>query len=491
MADADVIIVGFRCAGAPLAYALQRAGVKVIVVDKDGLFTDQPMSTHAIQPFGMKMLDKLGLGDVVRGLAPANRAFRFQVEESYLQIELDGTDLDSCSPRRSKLDPALQRAALAAGVDARDHHVVTALLRDGERVTGVRVKDGSREYELRAPLVVGADGRNSTIAKLVGAEAYLESTNNGGLYWTYFEQTPVFTSDPRYDSGACIHVEGQEARAVFQTDSGLLLMAGGGRREMVEGWRSDPTAALLAHLRRGRLTAPLVDGARMVSAPLGLLSLRFFMKRAVGPGWALIGDAGLHLDPTPGLGISDAFRDADALANAIVDGGERAMRIYWRRRDAGSIGLYHFASDMGSDDYNNPFTRMVFRRAQNSPAMRPRMHRMMTRELRPMDMIPATRVVGWLLAERRIRQLRAVVLLRPLHAPGPASHSPADGARSRPRARAAWSRRRHGAVTAAVSSAYCSRLSFNNHYAGVVIGRRTRTLYLGVVGGIAALRDAD
>ncbi len=399
MTDADVIIVGFRCAGAPLAHALHRAGVKVIVVDKDPLFTDQPMSSHAIQPFGMKVLDKLGLGDVVRGLAPPNRAFRFQVEDSYLQIELDGTDLDSRSPRRLKLDPALQQAALDLGVDARDRHVVTALLRDGDRVTGVRVRNGSREYELRAPLVVGADGRNSTIAKLVGAETYLESTSPGGIYWSYFEQTPVFTSDPRYGWGACIHVEGKEARAVFQTDSGLLLMAGGGHREIVKGWSGDPASALLAHLRRGRLTSPLVESARMVSRPVGILSLRFFMKRAVGPGWALVGDAGLHLDPTPGLGISDAFRDADALAAAVVDGSERAMRVYWRRRDADSIGLYHFATDMGSEDYNNPLTRMIFARAQRSPAMRERMHRMMVRELRPMEMVPLPTILGWLLAE--------------------------------------------------------------------------------------------
>jgi glycine/D-amino acid oxidase-like deaminating enzyme len=43
MADANVVVVGFRCAGAPLAYALQRAGVRVIVIDQDPFFTDQPI----------------------------------------------------------------------------------------------------------------------------------------------------------------------------------------------------------------------------------------------------------------------------------------------------------------------------------------------------------------------------------------------------------------------------------------------------------------
>jgi 2-polyprenyl-6-methoxyphenol hydroxylase-like FAD-dependent oxidoreductase len=234
---------------------------------------------------------------------------------------------------------------------------------------------------------------------MVGAPTYLESHTVNALYWSYFEQTPVFTNDPRYNWGACIHIEGQEARAVFQTDSGLLLMAGGGRRELVEGWRRDPAAALWAHLGRGRLTAPLLEGTHMVAKPMGVLSLRFFMKQAVGPGWALVGDAGLHMDPTPGLGITDAVRDAVALSAAIVDGSEKAMLLYWRRRDADSLGLYHFAGDMGSEDYNNPLTRMVFKRAQNSPAMMKRMYQMMDRQIRPQDMLPPVKALGWLLAE--------------------------------------------------------------------------------------------
>jgi flavin-dependent dehydrogenase len=399
MPDADVVIVGFRCAGAPLAYALHRAGAKVIVIDKDPFFSDQPISTHAIQPYGMKMFDRLGLGDVVRDLAPPGRAYRFQVDDSYMQIELDGTSLDARAPRRTKLDPALQRAALDAGVDARERTRVTGLVQDGDRVVGVRVQHDDRASELRAPLVVGADGRNSTIAKLVGAPVYLESRTGNALYWSYFEQTPVFTSDPRYNWGACIHIEGREARAVFQTDSGLLLMAGGGRREMVDAWRHDPASSLCAHLARGRLTAPLLDGSRMVAKPIGVLALHFFMKQAVGPGWALVGDAGLHLDPTPGLGITDAVRDAVGLADAIVAGGEQALLRYWRRRDVDSLGHYHFAAEMGSEHYNNALTRMMFRRVQNSPAMLRRMFRMMDRQILPQDMIPLSRILGWLVAE--------------------------------------------------------------------------------------------
>jgi flavin-dependent dehydrogenase len=397
--DADVIVVGFRCAGAPLALALHRAGLKVIALDGDSFFSDQPLSTHAIAPYGMQKFDELGLGDLIRSLAPRNNAFRFQADEHYLQVDFRGTELDSRSPRRSVLDPALQQAVLDQGVDAREQTRVIDLLREGERVVGVRIKTPEGESQLRAPLVVGADGSHSSVAKLVAAPAYLESESPNGMYWSYFQKTPIFDEDPAYDWGACIHMEGEEARAVFQTDSDLLLIAGGGRRKLMERWGRDPKGNLLAHLRRGKLTAPLLEGSEMVSRPVGFLSGHYFMKQAVGPGWALVGDAGLFLDPTPGMGIADAIRDALALADAIVDGSEQAMQLYWRQRDADTVGLYHYASDMGSEDYNNPLTRMAFKHSQNDPLIQARMLQMMAREIHPLDALPPGKLSRFLLAE--------------------------------------------------------------------------------------------
>jgi flavin-dependent dehydrogenase len=399
VADADCIVVGLRCAGAPLSVALDRAGVKVIALERDELYTDQPFSTHAIQPFGMRLLDRLGLGDAVRALAPRALALRMQVEDAHVRVDLSDDAHDARCPRRLKLDPVLQRAVVDAGIDVRPRTTVIGLVRDADRVVGARVRDAAGEHELRAPLVVGADGRNSTIARLVAAPAYVEDTSPHGAYWAYFEETALFSSDPRYDWGMCIHMQGDGARAVFQTDSGLLLMAGLAPRDAIEPWRRDPDAELLAYLRAGALTAPLLEGSRQATPAIGLAGLRFFVKQAVGPGWALVGDAGLHLDPTPGLGITDALRDASALAEAIVDGSEQAYARYWRRRDADSIGLYRMAADMGSGSYNSPFTRMIYRRIQASEAMHARLLTVLDRESRPQQMLPFRRLIGWLASE--------------------------------------------------------------------------------------------
>jgi hypothetical protein len=176
-------------------------------------------------------------------------------------------------------------------------------------------------------------------------------------------------------------------------------MAGLAHREAIAPWKHDPDRALVDYLRTGALTAPLVEGARQASQAIGLAGLRFFVRQAVGPGWALVGDAGLHLDPTPGLGITDALRDAIALADAVAAATDEALACYWHRRDADSIALYRMAADMGSGSYNSPFNRMVFRRSQRSPAMRARLLAVLDRECRPQEMLPLRRILGWLLSE--------------------------------------------------------------------------------------------
>jgi hypothetical protein len=71
----------------------------------------------------------------------------------------------------------------------------------------------------------------------------------------------------------------------------------------------------------------------------------------------------------------------------------------WRQRDVDSVGLYHFSDDMGSEDYNNPLTRMAFRRSQNDPVMRERLLDMMDRRIRPLDVFPPSKMLRFLVAE--------------------------------------------------------------------------------------------
>src|SRR4029077_4692835 len=72
------------------------------------------------------------------------------------------------------------------------------------------------------------------------------------------------------------------------------------------------------------------------------------MRRPVGAGWALVGDAGYFKDPLTAHGITDALRDADLLSRAIVAGGTCALAAYQQKRDSLSLPLLRLTDAIAS-----------------------------------------------------------------------------------------------------------------------------------------------
>jgi flavin-dependent dehydrogenase len=73
-----------------------------------------------------------------------------------------------------------------------------------------------------------------------------------------------------------------------------------------------------------------------------------FLRRAWGPGWALVGDAGYFKDPLTAHGMTDALRDAELLARAIVAGTDEALAGYQAVRDEVSMGLFEATDRIAS-----------------------------------------------------------------------------------------------------------------------------------------------
>jgi len=301
--------------------------------------------------------------------------------------------------RRLHLDRLLQEAAVKAGAVLRDQTKVVALLREGDRVVGVEAVHAGSTRRLRAAVVVGADGRHSTVAELAGAKEYLGYDTPRFGYWGYWPARSVWTQDPDlrgFDAYIGFAKDGT-ARFVFQTDAGLLLMGVLPVMSALPAWKGRYEEAYVEGLRSSPVTAPLVEGNEREGKLVGLLSARFFFREAAGPGFALVGDAGLHKDPTPGLGITDALRDARNLGRAILAGGDEALVRYWRRRDVDSIDLYCFAGDMGAPSYLNPLNQLFFEKARHSPAVMARLAAQADREISPYDVVPPGTVLGWVL----------------------------------------------------------------------------------------------
>ncbi|HWH33976.1 MAG TPA: NAD(P)/FAD-dependent oxidoreductase [Acidimicrobiales bacterium] len=347
--DHDVVIVGARCAGASLAVLLARAGLSVAVVDR-AIFPSDTLSTHVFQNEGVAVLDRLGVLETVRSSgAPWLAEIDLRIDGLRVRRPLPvraGDPGPWLCVRRPALDAALVAAATAAGADVRPGQAVTALVQEDGSVAGVETPAGV----LRAPLVVGADGRGSAVARLAGARAYNLVPNQRLVCWGYFESAAA--ADP---ATVLLHRWDREAVLGCPTDAGLFMAAILAPLERRQAYREDPDTAFATDVARCEELAAALAGARRVGPLTRMMRWTGYLRESAGPGWVLVGDAGHFKDPTPGQGISDALRQAERLAGEVVAGldGSRdldeAMAGWWRWRDGDAAEMAWFAGDLGRD----------------------------------------------------------------------------------------------------------------------------------------------
>jgi len=215
----DVVVVGGRCAGSPLATLLARAGLSVSLVEQ-AMFPRDTLSTHIFEAAALAFLKRLGVLSALRATgAPIvnhvdlrQEGFQARVPQPQQPGDVGG----AMSVRRLLLDPILAEAARTAGAEVWMGAKVTALLQDRGRVTGVRVARNGSEQTLEARLVVGADGRNSTVARLAGSRKYNLTANERFCYWSFFEG-----ADPGAEPAVIFHRWSGNFVIAMPADSGL------------------------------------------------------------------------------------------------------------------------------------------------------------------------------------------------------------------------------------------------------------------------------
>lgn len=311
VAASDVIVVGGRAAGAATAMLLARAGLVVTLVDRERPGADT-LSTHALMRGGVVQLHRWGLlPDVIAAGTPAVRATRFHYERSHVTLAIKpafGVDA-LYAPRRTVLDPLLVAAARAAGAQVQHRSDVVGLCWDGRRVVGVQVADERRRiHPLPARLVIGADGRRSTIARLVGAPTIHRARHTSSFVYGYFAHLPADGYEWAYRPGG--------TAGLIPTNDGLTCVFAGhlparigrGGQDVLHEVVAAASPDMGERLRAATLASPV----RTFTGQPGHL------RRPWGRGWALVGDAGAWKDPISAHGLTDALRDAELLAQSVV-----------------------------------------------------------------------------------------------------------------------------------------------------------------------------
>jgi len=309
----DAIVVGARCAGAPTAMLLARRGFEVLLVDR-AAFPSDTISTHILWPHGAEILRRWGLLDRLAATAvpPICRHMKFDVGP----FALCGTIPDANDgaggfcPRRTILDSLLVNAAAEAGADVRESFTVDELLMTDGTVVGIRGRAMGVPVEERARVVIGADGVNSIVARAVRAPEYDVRPVAACGYYSYFsgvaqDDLELFVRDHCAFGGAPTH-------------DGLHLVMVNWPATLFPAVRAD----IEGHVTRALEMAPdfsaRVGEGRREEKWHGTAGVPGFFRKPYGHGWVLVGDASYNRDPITAQGISDAFIDAERLAEALA-----------------------------------------------------------------------------------------------------------------------------------------------------------------------------
>jgi 2-polyprenyl-6-methoxyphenol hydroxylase-like FAD-dependent oxidoreductase len=386
----DVIIVGARCAGSPLAMMLARQGLRVCVLDRARFPSDTP-STHIIQACGVDVLARLGVLDAVLAAGAA------EIDEVVLvtdDVRIETVGDESISERRGicirrvTLDALLVDAAAEAGATVRTGSRVTGLLTDDGRVTGVQTDAGP----ITAQLVVGADGRLSTVASSVGAAEYHVTPPGRMPAWAYYEGVA------EQNGRALIGRVGDLAYLASPTDGGLYMAAVTLTFSEQAAFHADRDANFDAGIGRWPELADVVAGARRVGPIRVLTKWHGYFRQSAGPGWVLVGDAGHFKDFSPGQGIADALRQAERLAASIEHGIgqsdlDTALHQWWRWRDHDAYEMYWFATTMGAPGFASRLTRGLLKNVADDAAARLSLFKVLNHEIRPSQLMTPSRAL--------------------------------------------------------------------------------------------------
>ena len=344
----DAIVIGARCAGSPTAMLLARQGYRVLVVDRAS-FPSDTLSTHLIHGPGVAALRRWGLLDqVVATGCPPIEMYSFDFGPFTITGNPRTSDgiATAYAPRRTVLDKILVDAAVQAGAEVREGFTVEEIVVEDGAVVGIRGhSEGGGTVIERARVVIGADGRNSHVAKVVGPEQYNEKPMLMVSYYTYWSGLPVggFETVSRPDRGW----------AALPTNDGLTLLVVGWPFAESAAYKTDVEANYLKTLQLVPEMADRVRDATRQERFAGGAVPNFFRK-PFGRGWVLVGDAGYTKDPITAQGISDAFRDAELCAAALDEtfsGGRPfsdALSAYHQRRDAAVLPVYEFTTQLAT-----------------------------------------------------------------------------------------------------------------------------------------------
>ncbi len=348
----DVIIIGARVAGSIVGSLLGDQGYKVLALDR-ARFPSDTLSTHFFRAPSFRSFDAIGVMDAVGKSAPKLRVNYNVIDGIVFPEPVDRPDdypffmnirritLDEILVNRLKATP---NVTMIEGARVRD------MIWEDERIVGVEWKDDEGRHKAHARAVIGADGARSFLAKEVDAQFEHNDPVTRTMYYAYFSGIEAHEGP-----AAEFHYNGNEIGYVMPTDANLTILAISSPIEHFALFRRDPEGHLMDRLQDMEEIKERLQAGRLESKVMGTGTIFSYMRIPYGPGWVLVGDASMALDPWSGQGIDQGSSHAVMLSQHLgaylageIEWGD-AMKNYHQERNAFSKKAYRQTTKFSSD----------------------------------------------------------------------------------------------------------------------------------------------
>jgi 2-polyprenyl-6-methoxyphenol hydroxylase-like FAD-dependent oxidoreductase len=339
----DVIIVGSRIAGSITGTILGENGHRVLVLDR-ARFPSDTLSTHFFRAPSLRAFQRISIHEDIQATAPQLRV-NYNVVDGIVfpepVEEPEDYPFHMCVRRITLDDILVRRLKQTPNVKLLEGAKVDSLVWEEDRVVGVTWKGSDDRNEARAKVVIGADGLRSFVAKGVNAEYEAQEPVNRAMYYAYFRGI-----EPQEGPAAEFHYRGNHLAYVIPCDDDLTLIAISVPIDMFGEFKRDPEGNLMEKLGEMKEIAPRLENAERDGPIRGSGSVSGYLRIPYGPGWALVGDASMVMDPWSGQGIDQASTHAVMLARHLDEflagekGWDVAMKAYHEARNEFSMKTY-------------------------------------------------------------------------------------------------------------------------------------------------------
>ena len=399
--DFDVVVVGGSVAGCTAARLFAQRGASVALVERRADPAAYKVTcTHAILPPATPAIERLGL---------APRLTERGVPRTWPELWtphggwFGDPDSRGWGVTRRTLDPLLRDlAASTPGVEFLPGYTAKRVLRDAGRPAGIEVWDPEgRSLRLGSRLLVAADGRQSSLARLAGVPGRVRP-HNRFFYFAYWRG--VERARTQAGPSMRLWLPHPDGASEFPNEDGLTVLVGVYARRRLAEVRADLEGSYMRTLSE-LPDGPELSNAERVSKILGKIEVPNVIRPAARPGIAFVGDAALAADPTFGVGISFAFMGAEWLVDetsTVLDNRralDHALRRY-RRKFAWRLAPHHLQmADFSTAREMRSLERRAFRCATVDPAFARAFGRVLARERSVFHLLDP-RVAGRLLIPR-------------------------------------------------------------------------------------------